>query len=161
MSASEVKEDLIQFVKEYVETIITKAVNQLHESERESESTAPPLPKINSNEPCKPTADHNKLEAANSVEETTSSIERNSTKLEQPEADTGTSTETAESEKVFSEKGSHARPDVTPEAVPDLPDLTADGFETDKLKKTTGQFNERLENSYLNKSGQHGACNPD
>ena len=159
MSASEVKEDLIQFVKEYVETIITKAVNQLHESERESESTAPPLPKIDSNEPCKPTADHNKLETPNSVEETTN-IERNSTKLEQPEADTGTSTETAESEEVFSEKGSHARPDVTLEPVPDLPALTVAGFETDELKKTTDQSKERLENSNLNKSGQHGASNP-
>ena len=159
MSASEVKEDSIQFVKEYVETIITKALNELHESEREPESTAPPLPKVDSNEPCKPIADHNKLKTENSVEETTSNTESNSTEFEQPKADT--STETAdvgkESAKDFPEEDPPAEIGVTTKF---LPALTADGFETDKLKKTTGQSKEKPENYNLNKPGQHGACNP-
>ena len=162
MSASEVKEDSIQFVKEYVETIITKALNELHESESEPESTAPPLPKVDSNEPCKPIVDHKKLKTENSVEETTSNTESNSTELEQHKADT--STETAdvgkESAKDFPEEDPPAEIGVTTKFFPDLPALTADGFETDKLKKTTGQSKERPENYNLNKPGQHGACNP-
>ena len=162
MSASEVKEDLIQFVKELVETIITKALNELHESEPESESTALSLP--SSKEPCKLTADHNKLKKENSVEETTSSTERNSTELEQPKADT--SAESADvgedSAKDFPGEDPQNEINVTTKFVSDLPAVTADGFETDKLKETTVESKERLRNSDITKLyvEQHGTCDP-